>query len=239
MIWNVRQVQLISSRIVLQSLKLFSLSCYHLKRLIFIKRSLRPLDDCFLKPLVRPLETSKKVVRKIKANPFERFCRSLDFFAYPFKPLANPLKALEKPLTSRSLAVSFYPLNGKPLVYVFLEKVTYIPLASNYGQRLRTIENNIEQTVRVGNTGKHPSSPPPLGHSVQVQDTIIGLKDLSALWQWKTRSVSKNRKDKAMEFTGRPITAVTISWNISRTANLAESQRRINRDNNNSKMHSQ
>ena len=238
MIWNVRQVQLISSRIVLQSLKLFSLSCYHLKRLIFIKRSLRPLDDCFLKPLVPPLETFKTVA-KIKANPFERFCRSLDFFAYPFKPLANPLKALEKPLTSRSLAVSFYPLNGKPLVYVFLEKVTYIPLASNYGQRLRTIENNIEQTVRVGNTGKHPSSPPPLGHSVQVQDTIIGLKDLSALWQWKTRSVSKNRKDKAMEFTGRPITAVTISWNISRTANLAESQRRINRDNNNSKMHSQ
>ena len=73
-----------------------------------------------------PLETFKKVGRKIKANPFERFCRSLDFFAYPFKPLANPLKALEKPLTSRSLAVSFYPLNGKPLVYVFLE-VTYLP----------------------------------------------------------------------------------------------------------------
>ena len=88
------------------------------------RRSLRPLDDCFLKPLVRPLETFKKVVRKIKANPFERFCRSLDFFAYTFKPLANPLRALEKPLTSRSLAVSFYPLNGKPLVYVFLEKVT-------------------------------------------------------------------------------------------------------------------
>ena len=78
-----------------------------------------------MKPLVRPLETFKKVVRKIKANPFERFCRSLDFFAYPFKPLANLLKALEKPL-SRSLAVSFYPLNGKPLVYVFLE-VTYLP----------------------------------------------------------------------------------------------------------------
>ena len=74
---------------------------------------------------MRPLETFKKVVRKIKANPFERFCRLLDFFAYPFKPLANPLKALEKPLTIRSLAVSFYPLNGKPLVYVFLEKVTY------------------------------------------------------------------------------------------------------------------
>ena len=71
-----------------------------------------------------PLETFKKVGRKIKANPFERFCRSLNFFAYPFKPLANLLKALEKPL-SRSLAVSFYPLNGKPLVYVFLEKVTY------------------------------------------------------------------------------------------------------------------
>ena len=67
----------------------------------------------------------KRVVRKIKANPFERFCRSLDFFTYPFKPLANSLKALEKPLTSRSLAVSFYPLNGKPLVYVFLEKVTF------------------------------------------------------------------------------------------------------------------
>ena len=94
--------------------------------MIFIKRSLRPLDDCFLKPLVRPLETFKKVVRKIKANPFERFCRSLDFFAYTFKPLANPLRALEKPLTSRSLAVSFYPLNGKPLVYVFLEKVTNV-----------------------------------------------------------------------------------------------------------------
>ena len=77
-----------------------------------------------MKPLVPPLETFKTVVGKIKANPFERFCRSLDFFAYPFKPLANPLKALEKPLTSRSLAVSFYPLNGKPLVYVFLEKVT-------------------------------------------------------------------------------------------------------------------
>ena len=75
---------------------------------------------------MRPLETFKKVVRKIKANPFERFCRLLDFFAYPFKPLANPLKALEKPLTSRSLAVSFYPLNTKPLVYVFLEKVTYV-----------------------------------------------------------------------------------------------------------------
>ena len=59
---------------------------------------------------MHPLETLKKVVRKIKANPF--------------KPLANPLKALEKPLTSRSLAVSFYLLNGKPLVYVFLEKVT-------------------------------------------------------------------------------------------------------------------
>ena len=92
--------------------------------MIFIKRSLRPLDDCFLKLLVRTLETFKKVVTKITANPFERFCRSLDFFAYPFKPLANPLKALEKPLTSRWLAVSFYPFNGKPLVYVFLEKVT-------------------------------------------------------------------------------------------------------------------
>ena len=78
-----------------------------------------------MKPLVPPLETFKTVA-KIKANPFERFCRSLDFFAYPFKPLANPLKALEKPLTSRSLAVSFYPLNGKPLVYVFLEKVTIV-----------------------------------------------------------------------------------------------------------------
>ena len=87
--------------------------------------SLRPLDDCFLKPLMRPLEMFKKVVTKIKANPFEHFCRSLDFFAYSFKPLANLLKALEKPLTSRLLAVSFYPLNGKPLVYIFLEMVPY------------------------------------------------------------------------------------------------------------------
>ena len=74
---------------------------------------------------MRLLETFKKVVTKIKANPFERFCRSLDFLTYSFKPLANLLKALEKPLTSRSLAVSFYPLNGKPLVYIFLETVTY------------------------------------------------------------------------------------------------------------------
>ena len=74
---------------------------------------------------MRPLEKFKKVVTEIKANPFECFCRSLDFFAYSFKQLANPLKALEKLLTSRSLAVSFYPLNGKPLVYVFLETVTY------------------------------------------------------------------------------------------------------------------
>ena len=74
---------------------------------------------------MHPLETFKKVVTKIKGNPFERFCRSLDFFAYSFKPLANPLKALGKPLTSRSLAVSFYPLNEKPLVYIFLETVTY------------------------------------------------------------------------------------------------------------------
>ena len=46
-------------------------------------------------------------------------------FADPLKALANPLKVLEKSLTKRPLAVSFYPLNGKPLVYVFLEKVTY------------------------------------------------------------------------------------------------------------------
>lgn len=58
----------------------------------------------------------------------------------------------------------------------------------------------------MGKTRKRVSSPPPLGHGVQVEDTIIGLKDPSALWQWKTRSVSKNRKNKAMEFTGRLIT---------------------------------
>ena len=124
MIWNVRQVQLISSRIMFYS-RWNSFLWGVITRNVWFYHSLRPLDDCFLKPLMRLLETFKKVVTKIKANPFERFCRSLDFFAYSFKPLANPLKALEKPLTSRSLAISFYPWNGKLLVYIFLETVTY------------------------------------------------------------------------------------------------------------------
>ena len=100
---------------------------------------------------MRPLETFKKVVRKIKANPFERFCRSLDFFAYPFKPLANPLKVLEKPLTSRSLAVSFYPLNGKPLVYVFLEKVT-IRFNKDKMMTVMTVSADLKSDLKIGRT---------------------------------------------------------------------------------------
>ena len=135
----------------------------------------------------------KKVVRKIKANPFERFCRSLDFFAYPFKPLANPLKALEKPLTSRSLAVSFYLLNGKPLVYVFLEKVTnekYKKLSRglNPSWRHRQFNNKMEPTDNAvwsqtfcSGPGFNSISPDIKSFIFDTQDLLVQLHDFTVL----------------------------------------------------------
>ena len=52
-------------------------------------------------------------------KPLEKNCNPLEFFAHPLKALDKPLKPLENPLTTRWLAVGFYPFNGKPLVYVF------------------------------------------------------------------------------------------------------------------------
>ena len=92
---------------VLQSLKLFSLSCFHSKRLIFIKRSLRPLDDCFLKPLVRTLETFKKVVTKITAKPFRTLLQVVRFFCLPVQTVSQPVKGIGKAV-------------GQPLVFTRL-----------------------------------------------------------------------------------------------------------------------
>ena len=49
----------------------------------------------------------------------------LRLFAHPLEVLRKALKVLENPLATRWLAVDFYPLNTKPLVYVFAWKVTY------------------------------------------------------------------------------------------------------------------
>ena len=50
--------------------------------------------------------------------------KPLRLFPHPLEVLRKALKVLENPLATRWLAVDFYPLNTKPLVYVFAWKVT-------------------------------------------------------------------------------------------------------------------
>ena len=52
--------------------------------------------------------------------------KPLRLFAHPLEVLRKALKVLENLLATRWLAVDFYPLNTKPLVYVFAWNVTYI-----------------------------------------------------------------------------------------------------------------
>ena len=50
--------------------------------------------------------------------------KPLRLFAHPSEVLRKALKLLENPLATRWLAVDFYPLNTKPLLYVSAWKVT-------------------------------------------------------------------------------------------------------------------
>ena len=52
-------------------------------------------------------------------KPLEKNCNPLEFSVHPLKASDKPLKLLENALTTRWLAVGFYPFNGKPLVYIF------------------------------------------------------------------------------------------------------------------------
>ena len=54
--------------------------------------------------------------------------KPLRLFAHPLEVLRKALKVLENPLATRWLAVDFYPLNTKLLVYVFAWKVTIYKL---------------------------------------------------------------------------------------------------------------
>ena len=67
--------------------------------------------------------------------------KPLRLFAHPLEVLRKALKVLENPLATRWLAVDFYPLNTKPLVYVFAWKVTYFLSSLNVG----TIKPNLVQ----------------------------------------------------------------------------------------------